>query len=217
MKTITLQGQEIFLAPNLPYQDFLQLQSELTEVVQSKRDKKYLIICNHPWLLTMGRGDRQNQNSGFTTPTFLPEHLPQFHIKRGGGLTFHGPNQIIFYPIRALSSQFGLNEYLPWLAGLAQSLAQELAKVELEYKRNPLGLWHLNHKVASIGVGLERLVTNHGLALNISPIEQEWINLVALNPCGLQGQVYRSLVEVSKINLSPDQCFEFFATKRNWL
>ena len=198
MQTFFKEDITYFVKPQLGYLEFLRWQAELTEVVRNDSSKKFIILCNHPLLATMGRGDRQNQMLGLTSTLPENKNIPLHFIKRGGGLTIHGPHQLIVYPILKLSPDFGLNAYLEWLQTLVRSWVIKLGGPELEYRRNPLGLWFQEKKVASIGVGVERFVTNHGLALNVEEIPSEVANLSELNPCGLASETYTSLETLGK-------------------
>src|SRR5690606_28011216 len=116
---------------------------------------------------------------------------PVIKINRGGGLTFHAHNQVILYPVIKLNARFGLNDHLCTMATAFQLLLKD--KLDLEYRRNPLGLWHGQNKLASIGVELRRYITAHGLAFNLEkiPFDQSLFN--TLNPCGLNSNTYASL------------------------
>ncbi len=144
-----------------------------------------VMICSHPNVLTMGRGDRQNNQLGFHSDTTAFEVIK---VNRGGSLTFHGENQVILYPVMKLTSSYGLNDHLCLLAKTFQNVFKD--KIELDYKRNPLGLWHQDKKLASIGIELKRFVTRHGIAFNLHQIP---IDLSLLNPCGLSANTYSSL------------------------
>lgn len=173
----------------LEYGEFLKLQESIQERVFSRPQEQHLIICRHPLTLTRGRGDRQNQSPEGVPPP----HLPLVEIHRGGGLTIHGPHQVILYPILKLSPSFGLVDYLEWLQQLTIGMVHRYAGINLEGKRCPLGLWHGGKKYASIGIGLKHFVTGHGLALNVEipPF------LPGLSPCGLAQETYSGLEAIN--------------------
>jgi lipoyl(octanoyl) transferase len=180
------------------YQKFLSLQDELTKYVKITKDKVF-ICCNHSTLGTMGRGDRQNADSGNTS--FIPTSLPVHQIKRGGGLTLHHPGQWIFYPIVKLDAdKWTLTKHLGWMMALTREILADWG-LEVIGKRNPLGVWSGDKKLASLGVGVNRFVSNHGLALNILPSELPADVFLALNPCGLNSNVYSSVSELVKTDV----------------
>ncbi len=177
----------------LDYKLFLKLQSILTELVTQHKDLVFLILCNHTNLLTMGKGDRQNvaQNNFSTVPKGIEFH----EINRGGGLTFHGPNQFIFYPILKLGPKsFPLKHHIEHMMGFFQNILQEEFEISTEPKIDPLGLWIKDTipvtKLASLGIGVKKWVTQHGLALNIAPITFSEEQFQLFSPCGLSSNVY---------------------------
>ena len=188
--------------PNLPYKDFLCLQEELTKQVRNSPQTNHLIFCRHPTVLTQGLGERQN-GPPRPIPDFFKDKL--INIRRGGGVTFHGLNQLVIYPIVRLSRSFSFKTYLKWLQHFAISLVNEHLQINLEAKNHPLGLWKGDTKYASIGIGINRFITNHGLALNIGPLPFSSEELHALAPCGINGSAYGHLAQ-----LNPKACADLF-------
>lgn len=201
MKFFENDSLEILFKKNLSYSEFLEKQKELTSKVQNKSKKNYIIVCNHSPLLTIGRGDRQNNSKGVS----YGGSLPCYKIKRGGGLTFHGKNQLILYPIIKLDNKFGFRQYLDFLMSFSVDLLERFSSIRLKSKQNPLGLWYNHLKVGSLGISLERLVTNHGIAVNVNQIE---VPLQELNPCGLHYDQYTSLMDVVGTSFSMELLFE---------
>lgn len=181
---------ETKIIQELPYQDYLAWLE--TSCQQTREDGvPRILICSHPKVLTMGRGDRQNSEQGFNSPI---KDLDVVKINRGGGLTFHAENQVILYPVIRLNKNFGLNDHLCMMAKAYQNFLAP--KIKLEYKRNPLGLWFGERKLASIGIELKHFVTAHGLAFNLKEIPFDQSFFHALNPCGLESKTYISLSEL---------------------
>jgi lipoate-protein ligase B len=178
----------------IDYSEFLELQDKLTEWVRSSNEK-VLICCNHKTLVTHGRGDRQNKDLG--NSSVIPKGIPEHHIKRGGGLTLHHENQWIFYPILKLDAhKWTLNFHLQWMMNIVSTVLKKKWNIETKSLRNPLGVWGGEHKLASIGVGVNRFVSNHGLALNLNRSDLDPNDFLALSPCGLNSKVYSSVSEV---------------------
>ena len=194
MHPVDLREIRVHLLPNFPYRDFLILQEELTENVRKAPSSKHLILCNHPCILTQGRGDRQNCGTTIVHP---PAGWEMISVNRGGGVTFHGPNQLVIYLIAKLTKTFGFKSYLQWLQNFTITLILEHLHLELEAKRNPLGLWKEGKKYASIGIGINRFITNHGLALNIGPLPLDSKTIESISPCGLSAESYSYLAHLN--------------------
>ena len=189
MKTLEVSpGTYTTIAPKLPYCEFLALQKVLTAKVRAAPEERHFIFCSHPVVVTEGRGDRQNGELGIRGRP--PEGIEVVAVNRGGGLTLHHPGQLIIYPILHLTASFGFNDYLLWLQHLAIRIVSDHLGIVLGLKRRPLGLWKDGKKYASIGIGIERFITNHGLALNV---EAPPLDTTALAPCGLRAETYSYL------------------------
>lgn len=147
-----------------------------------------LLLGEHPPVITLGRGSHAEN--------LLDPSIPVVEIERGGDVTFHGPGQLIAYPILKLEGPYrDLHRYL---RDLEEAVICTLADFGLEGERNPglTGVWVLHpclgqrFKIASIGVAVKQWVTYHGLALNVSTDLGYYRQI---NPCGLDSQVMTSL------------------------
>lgn len=184
---------------NLPYTDYLNLIHQKKKELLTEKDKRYLIICSHPHCFTHGRGLRNLKNGPSLIHLNQDQEknlpLPLHHINRGGGLTFHYPGQIIIYPI------VNLNVFPKALMTLMHLLllttGDVLKEINLIHDYNIskeiYGLWTENKKVASIGMGLDHYVTEHGLALNFFHDEYMFALLNQLYPCGISPQTYSNI------------------------
>jgi lipoyl(octanoyl) transferase len=162
----------------MTFGDALALQDKLVKerrTDQSLGDE--LLLLEHDPVYTIGRTPDQSSLRG---GAHLPH--PLFPINRGGQATYHGPGQLIGYPIIDLRRcGQDLHRYLRWLEDL---LVETLAQVGVSATtRNGLtGVWVENRKIASIGVGVRHWITMHGFALNVcgdlSPFDQ-------IVPCGI--------------------------------
>ncbi len=141
------------------------------------------LLTEHPSTFTLGRrGGRQNL---MVAEEFLKErHIPLIHIERGGDITFHGPGQLVLYPIFHLH-QAGLRvaEYVHCLEEVMIGLAAACGVVAGRDPRNH-GVWVGDQKLGSVGIAIRHGIAFHGLALNVSLdlIPFSWVN-----PCGLAG------------------------------
>ncbi len=168
------------------FAEALALQEEL---VRTKRENSEaadeLLLLEHEPVYTIGRTPDQSSLRG---ATHLP--YPLFPINRGGQATYHGPGQLVAYPIIDLRRHGqDLHRYLRWIESL---LVELLAQFEIAAatRSGLTGVWVENRKIASIGVGVRHWITMHGFALNVSgdlsPFDQ-------ITPCGIVGVAITSI------------------------
>jgi lipoyl(octanoyl) transferase len=170
----------------LNYADALAFQDEI--VRQKRQDHSVsdtILFLEHDAVYTIGRTPDQASLRG---ASHLPH--PLFQTNRGGQATYHGPGQLMGYPIIDLTRcGQDLHKYLRWIEDL---LIEFLAEFELRARRRTglTGVWIEERKIASIGVGVRHWITMHGFALNIcgdlAPFGQ-------ITPCGLANVIMTSL------------------------
>jgi lipoate-protein ligase B len=142
-----------------------------------------LLLVEHDPVYTLGRGALE---------TSLPNPAEDLRargasvveIERGGDVTWHGPGQLVGYPVLLLSNY---REDLHWyLRTLEQVLIDALGQLGISAERNPgkTGVWTGGRKIASIGIHVKQWVTLHGFALNVHP-DLSWFDLIV--PCGIHG------------------------------
>lgn len=203
----------LFKKWNWDYQQTLDFQKACHQFIQEHPDKRILILCNHPTCFTMGRG--LQKKAGKVIEGLVPTEetgnlpFPCYKINRGGGLTYHYPGQLIIYPILKLGGKNpSLSELSDLLFDPIIKAAQEHSNLTLSKKRGDLiGLWtegESSQKVASFGIGIERFITQHGIAVNIEDGEI-FSALKQMYPCGLEGRVYSYFNQVSDSLVSVDQ------------
>ena len=168
------------------FADALALQEEI--VAKKREDSSHwdeLFLLEHEAVYTIGRTPDQSSLLG---ATHLPH--PLFAINRGGQATYHGPGQLMGYPIIDLR-RFGrdLHRYLRWLEQLLIELLAE-NKISASRRESLTGVWVGDRKIASIGVGVRHWITMHGFALNVcgdlSPFDQ-------IVPCGINSVAMTSM------------------------
>lgn len=169
------------------YRDTHRLQLQIHSSVSLDISKETIIITEHFPVYTFGR--RKNLEA-------LPKEtlIPIIDVERGGGLTFHGPGQIVGYPILNLAHRkLSIPQYLRALEGaLGEALLQW--NVEAQYKEeHQAGLWVGDKKLVSIGIAVRRFITFHGFALNVDCDLTPFRNA---RPCGLSGDQVTSLKEL---------------------
>lgn len=159
------------------------MQKDLLAARQRDEIVDTLIVVEHPHVITMGRGAHRENLLDVAD-------VPVFEIERGGDVTYHGPGQLVVYPILLLcDDERDLHQYL---RRLEEVLIRALADFGLTASRRPgwTGVWCNERKLASIGVAVKKWVTMHGFALNVCT---DLDRFAAINPCGLQAAVMSSV------------------------
>lgn len=204
---------------NWDYLEAEKFQLECIDYIAKNPHIIILIFCSHPHCYTLGRGLQKIKE---TTKIELIDFdkskdvaFPLYQIKRGGGLTFHYPGQVVFYPLLNLTVQkkavFDL--MLKIMEITKEELAKQFTLAGLTIKRDLLGLWFENDfasaKIASIGLAVNRYNTYHGLALNFFYDADMFESLKDLHPCGLPGDIYRDIETLSASKLSLEDRDQF--------
>ena len=162
------------------YEDALARQEEIVaRKIAAPDEPDVLLLLEHEPVYTIGRTP---DRSSLRTPEALPHPLVQ--ISRGGQATYHGPGQLVGYPLLDLRKRGqDLHRYL---RALEELLIVALATWELNATRREglTGVWIENRKIASIGVGVRRWVSLHGFALNVCGDLRPFHEIV---PCGISG------------------------------
>ncbi len=153
----------------------------------------YILLVEHPHTYTTGRGGRVKNLPG--------AGIPVFRMNRGGDATYHGPGQLVAYPIVDLkASDLDINGFI---RRLEQSIVSTLRFFGLHafVAEGKTGVWSKTGKIASIGIGVRRWITFHGLALNV---DTDLTYFGRIRPCGLSGVDMTSMaVELgTRIDLS---------------
>src|SRR5512139_3144804 len=140
-----------------------------------------LLFVEHPHVITLGR--RGNRSHLLASPEVLKEKgVSIYHVERGGDITYHGPGQMVVYPILHLK-EYGYR-VVQYVEQLEEVTIRVLRDFGIQGKRETLnrGVWVNRDKIASIGVTIKRWVSFHGLALNHST-DLDYFDLI--DPCGL--------------------------------
>lgn len=194
------------------YGEAHHIQKELRDMrVSGVLAQDICLIAEHPPVFTLGRrGVRQHIQ---VSEAFLQQQeISLVQTERGGEVTYHGPGQLVFYPIVNLhKAQYTVTHYVNLLEELMCRVAAKFGVTVARDVRNA-GVWASDRKVGSIGIALRKGVTYHGLALNVSldltPFS--WVS-----PCGLTGVSMSSLENElgATLNLSrvKDAMIETFA------
>ena len=168
------------LGTDVPYQEGLALQEELIQERLAGKIPDTLLLLEHAPVYTIGRTRDQ---SSLQAPASLPHQVHE--ISRGGQATYHGPGQLVGYPIIDLAP-YGkdLHAYLRALEGSLLRFCHHF-DVPATRREGLTGIWVEDRKLASIGVGVKKWVSSHGFALNLRP--ESLPPFQAITPCGLEG------------------------------
>ena len=164
----------------VPYMDALQLQTELHEKRSNAEVSDTIVLLEHPHVFTIGRrGTRADVL--WDDDVLSARAVEVVDADRGGQVTYHGPGQIVGYPIVDLGPGPDLVAYVRRLEDV---LIRTLARFGLAGERDEgnTGVWIGTSKIAAIGVRVTRSVTKHGFALNVSPDLSYFAGIV---PCGI--------------------------------
>jgi lipoyl(octanoyl) transferase len=169
---------EVVQAGTVPYEEALAWQRELAEDrIAGRLAHDVLLLLEHPPVVTLGRNSH-------TAHVLQPAGIDVFEVERGGDVTFHGPGQLVGYPILDLRAY---KQDLHWyLRTLEQALIDALGILGIPAERNSgfTGVWTGGKKIASIGIHVKQWVTWHGFALNVTTDLAHFDRIV---PCGIQG------------------------------
>ncbi len=188
----------------IDYEKALALQESLVEQRFKKEIKDQILFCSHNPVVTLGRSTQPEDISGWQGPVF--------EVRRGGRATYHGPNQLIIYPIISLDQKFKTlrpKDIMHFLTSFEKSVLDSLFEIGFENitlkedvafdsegrKLLNRGLWCQGKKVAAFGIAVRRWVTYHGCAINLYKDPQAF---QGIQPCGYKTSDVGSLEEIQK-------------------
>ena len=172
----------------IDYQQAYKIQEAMRDEVISGAPEK-LIACSHNPIVTLGRQSSDADLTGWSGETLK--------VSRGGKATYHGPGQVILYPIINLAKRN--NDIHKYVRDLELACINTLKELGINAIGNPdgtektTGVWVGEKKIASIGVAVKRWVTYHGIALNV---HHDPLAFSGINPCGFSTSTMTSLEEI---------------------
>ena len=154
----------------------LSRQEQLIELKQRQAVADILLFVEHPHVYTIGR-------SGDLNNVLAAQDVPLHRASRGGDVTYHGPGQLVVYPIIGLRSKLRKDVHR-YVKNLEMTAIETLKNFGLEARRRPpyTGIWIDNRKIAAMGIAVRRGITFHGLALNVNTDLSYFDRII---PCGL--------------------------------
>ena len=166
----------------LNYKDTLKIQQDLREKIALNKSDDLLIIVEHDHVYTLGKNANPNN--------ILNSNCKVVQTDRGGDVTYHGPGQLVIYPIFNLKKKnIGVKSYVQKIEKIIQ-LSLDDFNIDSHVPFKETGVWTNNKKIASIGIHVSRGVTMHGLAINVTTDLSYFDHIIS---CGIQG------VEVTSI------------------
>jgi lipoyl(octanoyl) transferase len=172
------------------YAEVLELQRDLCRRrIAGEVDPDILLLVEHEPVITLGRGTRP-ESLPLSRADIERRGIDVFEVERGGDVTYHGPGQLVGYPIIDLRRH---REDLHWyLRRLESGLIDALGRLGIHAEPNPglTGVWTGGRKLASIGIHVKQWVTFHGFALNVTT-DLSYFDLIV--PCGIRNVVMTSV------------------------
>ena len=173
----------------IDYKEAWDLQKEIVELRHNKKIQDVLFLLEHPHTYTLGKvADKKNLVG---SDEYLAKNkISIYDIDRGGDITYHGPGQIVGYPIIDLNDwQKDTHKYLRALEG---TIIRTCSSYDLTGIRDPkyTGVWISNRKIAAIGIKVSRWITMHGFAFNVNTDLSLFSGII---PCGISDKEVTSL------------------------
>lgn len=171
-----------------PYREVWELQHRLHEGVREGREPDTWIVVEHPPVITLGR-QAKRENVYLSAGALAECGIDLVEIERGGDVTYHAPGQIVVYPIRRLER---FREVVPLVRSLEAAVIAACAQFAVSAERwsEHAGVWVGRNQICAIGLAVQRMVSLHGIALNVST-ELDYDRLIL--PCGLSDRGITSL------------------------
>lgn len=165
----------------VPYMKALFLQRRLRAELLAGVAGEALLLMEHPPVVTLGRRARVD-DLRVPVAELRRSGVGVYRVERGGRATWHGPGQLVGYPLISLERRrIGSASFVAWLAAWLEERLSELG-LEARYRADRPGVWAPGGKVAALGLHTHRGVTMHGFSLNLDPA-MDWLDWI--DPCGL--------------------------------
>ena len=185
------------------YEEALALQQRLVEDRKAGRIGDQLLLLEHPAVITLGVRTRSDRSHVLATPEALAARgVGVYETGRGGDVTYHGPGQLVGYPIIDLKpDRCDVHRYV---RDLEEGLIRAVAEFGISAARVPglTGIWVGDAKLAAIGVRISRWVTSHGFALNVNT---DLSNFQLIVPCGITDKDVTSMERLLGHSMEMDE------------
>jgi lipoyl(octanoyl) transferase len=171
-----------------PYREVWELQHRLHEAVREEREPDTWVVAEHTPVVTLGR-QAKSENVLFSAEELARRGIDLVSIERGGDVTYHGPGQLVVYPIRKLER---FREVVPLVRALEAAVINVCTRFGVRGERwsGHAGVWVGRNQICAIGLAVKQMVSLHGIALNV---DTELTYDRIINPCGLTDRGITSL------------------------
>lgn len=170
----------------IDYEQALTQQEELVELVASGTEPSTVVFCTHSPIVTLGRKTVEGDLFAWQGPVK--------EISRGGRATYHGPSQLVVYPVLKVKDIHAyLRNFEDAIVETLKSYGIESVGKSLQGKEEETGVWVGNKKIASLGIAVRKWVSYHGAAINLDFDPEAF---VGMKPCGFNREVMVSLEEL---------------------
>jgi len=191
-----LLDKKVYVAEYLgvvPYEIALKQQEILLQARTEGKIPDVVLLLQHPPVFTIGRFRGEED---IITP---PKGIAVLHTNRGGSITYHGPGQLVGYPILNLKENgLGVREYIWKLEEVIINLLLDFGIQGCRVAKYPGGVWVGEDKICSIGIHVSHYITTHGFALNVNP---DLSYFEYIRPCGLKSTVMTSISKLLGCNI----------------
>ena len=185
----------------IAYQEAWDLQHRIHEAKQAGLASDVFLLLEHPHIFTLGKNAKK-ENILVSESALKDEGIDCVSIERGGDVTYHGPGQLIGYPIFFIEAR--KLKVVDFVDRLEEVMIRVLQSYGLPAERNPLnrGVWVKSSKLGFVGIALRRGITLHGFALNVAP-KLSYYNMIY--SCGLKGIEIVSLSSLLRKSISMEE------------
>lgn len=193
----------IRLGKHIPYEEGLRQQDSAVEEILERGGEETLLLLEHSPVYTIGR---LRDQSSLRDTSMLPAAVVE--TNRGGQATYHGPGQLVGYPILDLRERN--RDLHAHLRNLEESLILACRDLGIPAGRREglTGVWVENRKLASIGVGVRKWISMHGFAINITA--ESLLPFFAITPCGIDGVVMSCVAQEAGREVSVEEFADAF-------
>lgn len=205
---------EVCQLGKIPYNEALKIQEKLLLLRQKQVIGDLMLLLEHPPVLTIGKkGKAKAADHIKVTKKWLEEHQIQVHyVNRGGDVTYHGPGQVVGYPIIDLTNHGrDIRSFIHHIEQVFIELLSRYYQVPAYRDPNYTGVWVEQGKITAIGFAIKRWVSMHGFAFNVNP-DLSHFNWIV--PCGIRGKTVCSLqqlleheIDLTTVNRQIISCF----------
>jgi len=183
------------------YAEALELQSDICECKKRGLEDDFLLLLEHPPTITLGRNGSW-RNLIAPEKSLEERGILRYETDRGGDITFHGPGQLVAYPILKLENTE--RDVRLYMRNLEESLIRLLLTFGIDAHRREsyTGVWTGKGKIAAMGVHISRWITRHGVALNVNT-ELSYYDFII--PCGIAGEGVTSMASILRGRLDLEE------------